>query len=297
LADFTPWAISFLEQNKDLNITPIMSNTNPSQPEVIPKFNLVDTLPHVPRKPVILVVDDEARIRAWLGVALPQNGFQVKLAAGGQEAVDIYRNHNNIALVLLDVLMPGMDGPRTLQALQTVNSEVCCCFLNERNVYSPAELLALGASRVFVKMPKLPELVQSLWMLVANVDESELSLQTTPGPAPEFRGEERRACVRYLCHLDGTCQPVGHPSTGESWLGKLRDISATGVKILINRRFEVGTLLAVELPRPGWEATNMLLCRVVRITKDPVGHDWEVGCALDRELSDDEVQSYLDSSS
>jgi len=271
-----------------------MPNPNPAPSEAESPHELVDTLPHVPRRPVILVVDDEARIRAWLGVALPQNGFSVKLAAGGQEAVDSYRNNPTIALVLLDVLMPGMDGPRTLQALQTVNPKVCCCFLNERNVYSPAELLALGASRVFVKMPPLPELIQSLWLLVANVDESELVLQMTPPPLPDVRGDERRAYVRYLCHLDGTCQPAGQPTTGESWSGKLRDISATGVKILINRRFEVGTLLALELPRPGWDASRMLLCRVVRVSKEPVGHDWEVGCVLDRELSDDEVQSFLE---
>jgi CheY-like chemotaxis protein len=255
---------------------------------------LVDTLPLLPRKPTILVVDDEARIRAWLGVALPQNGFEVRLAAAGQEAVDIYREHRDIALVLLDVLMPGMDGPRTLQAMQAINPQVCCCFLNERNVYSPAELLALGAARVFIKMPRLPELVQSLWLLVANVDETELSLQNTPGPVPPFRGEERRACVRYLCQLDGSCQPIGQPTTGDSWLGKLRDISANGVKVLLNRRFEIGTLLVLELPRPGWDVSRMLLCRVVRVAKEPLGSDWEVGCTLDRELSDDEVQSFLE---
>src|SRR5437016_9014286 len=164
---------------------------NPSPPESQADANpeSVDTLPHVPERPCVLVVDDEARIRAWLSVALPQNGFQVKLAADGEEALSIYRaGASGIALVLLDVLMPGMDGPRTLQAMQAVNPKVCCCFLNERNVYGSAELLALGASRVFVKMPPLPEFVQSLWMLVANVDEAEIALQTTPGPAPELRG-------------------------------------------------------------------------------------------------------------
>jgi CheY-like chemotaxis protein len=249
-----------------------------------------------------LVVDDEARIRAWLSVALPQNGFQVKLAAGGQEAVDLYRSSpSKIALVLLDVLMPGMDGPRTLQALQAVNPKVCCCFLNERNVYSQPELLALGAMRVFPKMPSLPELVQSLWLLVANVDESDLPLLDFQSAIPEPSGlegrspaPERRACVRYLCQLDGSCQPVGQPMTGESWLGKLRDISSTGVKILVNRRFEVGTLLALELPRPGWETTRILLCRVVRMAPEPIGRDWEIGCTLARELSDDEVQSFLE---
>jgi CheY-like chemotaxis protein len=262
----------------------------------------VDTLPHVPFRPCVLVVDDEARIRAWLSVALPQNGFQVKLAAGGQEAIDIYRAASSkIALVILDVLMPGMDGPRTLQALQAVNPKICCCFLNERNVYSQPELLTLGAVRVFPKMPPLAELVQSLWMLVANVDEAELPMLDFQSSVPEPsgvdgrpQGPDRRACVRYLCQLDGTCQPVGGPTTGESWLGKLRDISSTGVKILVNRRFENGTLLALELPRPGWDTSRMLLCRVVRVAKEAIGRDWEIGCALARELSDDEVQSFLD---
>jgi len=280
---------------------------NPSLPEsnVDADLESVDTLPHVPHRPCILVVDDEARIRAWLSVALPQNGFQVKLAAGGQEAVDFYRtNASKIALVLLDVLMPGMDGPHTLQALQAMNPKVCCCFLNERNVYGQPELLALGAARVFAKMPPLPELVQALWLLVANVDEAEFPVPIFETPLSEVsgiegcrpeRGHERRACVRYLCQLDGSCQPVGQPATGETWVGKLRDISSTGVKILVNRRFEIGTLLVLELPRPGWDTSRMLLCRVVRVAKEPIDQDWEVGCTLARELSDDEVQSFLES--
>jgi CheY-like chemotaxis protein len=288
----------------EIAITSFMPN--PSFPESTADANpaSVDTLPHVPHRPCVLIVDDEARIRAWLSVALPQNGFQVKLAASGQEAVDFYRvNASKITLVLLDVLMPGMDGPRTLQGLQAVNPKVCCCFLNERNVYSQPELLALGAARVFPKMPPLPELVQSLWLLVANVDEAELpvlnfseqsSERSELGGARQERGQERRACVRYLCQLDGSCQPVGQPATGQTWVGKLRDISSTGVRILVNRRFEIGTLLVLELPRPGWDASRMLLCRVVRVSKPLVGDEWEVGCALARELSDDEVQSFLE---
>src|SRR5439155_10032087 len=162
------------------------SMPNPTSPELEAEANAesVDTLPHVPERPCVLVVDDEARIRAWLSVALPQNGFQVKLAADGEEALSIYRaGASGIALVLLDVLMPGMDGPRTLQAMQAVNPKVCCCFLNERNVYSQPELLALGAARVFSKMPPLPELVQSLWLLAANVDEAELPILSVPAEA------------------------------------------------------------------------------------------------------------------
>ena len=38
----------------------------------------------------------------------------------------------------------------------------------------------------------------------------------------------------------------------------------------------------------------MLLCRVVRTSKESIGRDWEIGCTLARELSDDEVQSFLE---
>src|SRR5207249_7242888 len=152
-------------------------------------------------------------------------------------------------------------------------------------------------------MPPLPELVQALWLLVANVDEAEFPVPIFETPLSEVsgiegcrpeRGHERRACVRYLCQLDGSCQPVGQPATGETWVGKLRDISSTGVKILVNRRFEIGTLLVLELPRPGWDTSRMLLCRVVRTSKESIGRDWEIGCTLARELSDDEVQSFLE---
>jgi CheY-like chemotaxis protein len=273
----------------------------------------VKTLPHVPHRPGILVVDDEARIRAWLSVALPQSGFRVKLAAGGQEAVDFYRaDFQNIAVVLLDILMPGMDGPRTLQALQEINPKICCCFLNERNVYSQPELLALGAARVFRKMPPLPELVQTLWFLVAQVKDEEISPLEIP--TEESAGDtsagptlERRARIRYLCQLEGTCQPAGQPMTGQTWIGRLRDISATGIKLLVNRRFEVGTLLALDVPRPGWDCSRLLLCHVVRVSepKNRPGDSangeageraWEVGCSLTHELSDDEVQAFLDPS-
>src|SRR5437660_11929313 len=114
-----------------------MPNPSPSELGAEAKPESVDTLPHVPHRPCVLVVDDEARIRAWLSVALPQNGFQVKLAADGEEALSIYRaGASGIALALLDVLMPGMDGPRTLQAMQAGNAEVSCGLWNESTVYT-----------------------------------------------------------------------------------------------------------------------------------------------------------------
>jgi two-component system, OmpR family, response regulator len=66
----------------------------------------------------ILVVDDDEDIRHIALLALgPLGGFDVTLAAGGEEAlVAIARRLPDV--VLLDVSMPGMDGPATLAALQ-----------------------------------------------------------------------------------------------------------------------------------------------------------------------------------
>ena len=58
----------------------------------------------------VLVVDDEARMRKLVKDFLTNKGFQVIEAADGEEAVDIFFNQKDIALILLDVMMPRMDG-------------------------------------------------------------------------------------------------------------------------------------------------------------------------------------------
>lgn len=59
----------------------------------------------------ILVVDDEARMRKLVGDFLKKNSFDVIEAADGREAVDIFFDQqDDIALIILDVMMPRMDG-------------------------------------------------------------------------------------------------------------------------------------------------------------------------------------------
>ena len=58
----------------------------------------------------ILVVDDEERMRKLLQDFLKMKDFEVLLAADGEEAIDIFFQKKDIALVILDVMMPKMDG-------------------------------------------------------------------------------------------------------------------------------------------------------------------------------------------
>ena len=58
----------------------------------------------------VLVVDDEARMRKLVKDFLSVKGFTVLEAGDGEEAVDIFFEQKDIALILLDVMMPKMDG-------------------------------------------------------------------------------------------------------------------------------------------------------------------------------------------
>ena len=58
----------------------------------------------------ILVVDDEERMRKLVRDFLVKNGYLVIEAADGKEACDVFSSNKDIALVIMDVMMPVMDG-------------------------------------------------------------------------------------------------------------------------------------------------------------------------------------------
>jgi CheY-like chemotaxis protein len=105
------------------------------------------------RRPGILIGDDMALILTLLKFELESRGFAVWLAVDGDDALDLYRRHRDeIDLVLLDVQMPGLDGPHTLEALQRFNPDVVACFMSgNTGSYTEEELLDRGAARVFSK--------------------------------------------------------------------------------------------------------------------------------------------------
>ena len=67
----------------------------------------------------ILVVDDETRIRKLVGDFLKKSGYQVIEAYDGSMALDIYYEQQDIALIILDVMMPKMDGWQVCKELRS----------------------------------------------------------------------------------------------------------------------------------------------------------------------------------
>jgi CheY-like chemotaxis protein len=62
------------------------------------------------RRPKILVVDDDRAISEALAELLQDEGYQVARAADGEEALATLRGDTTIGLIILDLMMPGMDG-------------------------------------------------------------------------------------------------------------------------------------------------------------------------------------------
>lgn len=58
----------------------------------------------------ILVVDDESRMRKLVRDFLVKKGYEVLEAADGEEALDVFYGQKDIALIILDVMMPKLDG-------------------------------------------------------------------------------------------------------------------------------------------------------------------------------------------
>lgn len=116
-------------------------------------LDAADGGPSNSRNPGILLADDMALILTLLKFELESRGFAVWLAVDGDDALDLYRRHGTkIDLVLLDVQMPGLDGPHTLEALQRINPDVVACFMTgNAGRYSEEDLLERGAACIFNK--------------------------------------------------------------------------------------------------------------------------------------------------
>ncbi|MCI5951476.1 MAG: response regulator transcription factor [Anaerostipes sp.] len=69
----------------------------------------------------VLVVDDESRMRKLVKDFLNKKGFMVLEAANGEEAIDIFFSDNSINLLILDVMMPKMDGWEVVKEVRKVS--------------------------------------------------------------------------------------------------------------------------------------------------------------------------------
>ncbi|MEA5510570.1 response regulator [Crocosphaera sp. UHCC 0190] len=90
---------------------------------VITHHLVVNSLSLPPEVPLILVVDDDRAMRSLLRVAMEEEGYRVIEAKNGQQCLDEY-DRRQVDMVLLDAIMPEMDGFTCCQRLRSLDNNV-----------------------------------------------------------------------------------------------------------------------------------------------------------------------------
>ncbi|HWA04169.1 MAG TPA: ATP-binding protein [Rhizomicrobium sp.] len=79
----------------------------------------------------ILLVEDEEAVRSFAARALRMRGYDVLEAPGGEEALEIVRNHpGTIHLLITDVVMPNMDGPTLVRSVRRLRPDMAIVFMS-----------------------------------------------------------------------------------------------------------------------------------------------------------------------
>ena len=121
--------------------------------------------------PSILIVDDEPMIRQFLRLLLEQSGFAVLDAGDGIEALSVFQLHqDSIRLVLTDVLMPEMNGPKLVDHIRRIDPGIPILFIS-----AYCETLS-SAMKDIECLPK-PFLPDELVQKVQQAVESHASLR------------------------------------------------------------------------------------------------------------------------
>jgi two-component system response regulator MprA len=145
----------------------------------------------------ILIVDDERAVRESLQRALELEGYEIELAADGHEALERLGPDRQPDAVLLDVLMPGMDGLEVCRTIRRNGNPVPVLMLTARTqVEDRVEGLDAGADDYVTKPFALEELLARLRALLRRTADGSgetlgfADLELDPGTREVKRGGE-----------------------------------------------------------------------------------------------------------
>ena len=138
----------------------------------------------------ILIADDEARMRALVRDYLRMKGFQVLEAENGREALEVFQREPDIALILLDVMMPEMDGFETLKELRHISDVPVLMLTARAEEQDELQGFSLGADEYIAK-PFSPK------VLLARIDAI---LKRTSAGAGDEQLEAAGICLDERAH-------------------------------------------------------------------------------------------------
>jgi DNA-binding response OmpR family regulator len=154
-----------------------------------------------PANQTVAVVDDEDNLRETLAFALRREGYPVELFAHGGEAWEAFRRRLP-GLVILDILMPEMDGLELCRRIRSISETIPIIFLTSRDEEFDRVLgLEIGADDYLCKPFSMRELLARVKVLFRRA-----ALEAAPKEAPLRVGDLELDLQRYTVKWKG--QPV-----------------------------------------------------------------------------------------
>jgi DNA-binding response OmpR family regulator len=142
----------------------------------------------------ILLVDDEPHILQFLELGLQNEGFEVRTAPDGMSAITVAHEFQP-QVVILDIMMPGIDGFEVCRMLKKSGPPVAIIMLTAKDeVDDRVKGLSLGADDYVVKPFSFEELLARIQARLRNQFPNLLS-EVIQGP---FRIDDRRKEIQYM---------------------------------------------------------------------------------------------------
>ena len=120
----------------------------------------------------ILVVDDESRMRKLVRDFLTRQNYEVLEAADGEEALDIFYKDKAIALLILDVMMPKMDGWQVCREIRKKSNVPIIMITAKVETFDKVLGLELGADDYIVKPFDTKEVIARIKAVYRRVGQS-----------------------------------------------------------------------------------------------------------------------------
>ena len=185
----------------------------------------------------ILVVDDEAPLRALIGEILVRSGFRVEFAENGQAAVQKIRN-SPPDLMTLDLMMPGLSGWEVIEQVRTIAE-------------APPVILVSGSTETLRERHPLRECVAGVVYKPFHPRElvatCEKVLRDREKPGVSVVVERRRMPRRELIMDVGVGSSGGSPMV----VGKLAHVSPSGAELRLPGPLNSGQVVKLAMRVPG----------------------------------------------
>ncbi|WP_333854563.1 response regulator [Epilithonimonas sp.] len=114
------------------------------------------------KKKKVLIVDDDLRNIFALKLTLKARAYEIETAETGQEAIDILKKDNDINVVLMDMMMPDMDGYQTMKIIRetpAIKDKIIIAVTAQAMAQDREKCLEAGANDYITKPIKVDQLL------------------------------------------------------------------------------------------------------------------------------------------